>query len=546
MTAPNLVLGKTEPRIYTKPLPENLVDGELFAGTFDPECDHENNPDCHCWEDRTTDGYACIAFAKDVLGIPLFPWQEWLLIHALELIPDEFGGKVYRFRIVCVSVARQNGKTVVAALLALWHMFALHSSTVIGTAQDLAKADDTWKDAVAIAEGCEYFDDLFDEHGVNKSHPYTFTLFDGCEYRVSATSGDAGRGFSGDLILLDELRTHKDWKTWSAVTNTMNARPEAQCWAFSNAGDATSVVMRYKRAEAHRELGWPDGDREFEGVLDEIDPEIQAILEEFGGDIKPGWFEWSAPPNVKRGDIQGLAQANPSMNHHEVTRKCPTTRTLMAACFGSPAYEAETEVMCRWATMGVGGPFPQDSWNDTIDPRARPKPDTLRVVCVEVSDRRSQTYVARAGTMENGWPGAGIRYDHPGTDWVAEALLRDKNTIDAVVIRTDTGGSALKFAEELERKLVGFKILEWKAGDVNVGHQEIFDRLRDRTIRHLPHPGLDIAATSAEALVKPGGGFTVDIKKSPTDVGALYAVIGAVWGLEKLTGEQYNILESVI
>jgi hypothetical protein len=541
LTTNEAVLGKETPRLYTPPLPQNLdKNGDLKPGTYAVGCDHEN---CDCWSDRTTDGYAAIAFAKETLGEPLFPWQEWLLIHALELIDDGFGGKVYRFRTVFVSVARQNGKTRLSTILALWHLFALHSNTVIGTAQDLSKADDTWRDAVALAEGCEDFEDLFEPEGIFKGHPKTFTLLNGCQYRVASTTGDAGRGFSGDLILLDELRTHKDFKTWSAVTNTMNARPEAQAWAFSNAGDATSVVLRYQRALAHRAMGWPDGEREFDGVLDDMEPEIVQMLEDLP-DLNPGWFEWSAPPTARRGELDALSQANPSMNHVEVTRKCPTNRTLLAALASNPPYEYETEVMCRWATMGVGGPFPEGSWEATVSRDARPGPSSIKVVCVEISARRNQTYVARATLDADGNPIVAIRYDHPGTDWVVKALMRDKDSTECVVVRTDGGGSTISLYDEIERQ-PELRIEEWKGADLNVATGQMFDLLRDRKIAHLPHSGLDMAATSAVALIKPGGGWTVDIRRSPTDVGPLYAAIGAVWCLMKLTAEQYNILESV-
>jgi hypothetical protein len=535
------VLGKEKPRLFTPPLLENLDrNGELKAGTYALGCNHEH---CTCWSDRTTDGYAAVAFAKETLGIPLFPWQEWLLIHALELIDDGFGGKVYRFRTVFVSCARQNGKTVVATVLALWHLFALHSRTVIGTAQDLSKADDTWRDAVALAEGCEEFEDLFTPEGIFKGHPKTFTLLDGCQYRIASTTGDAGRGFSGDLILLDELRTHKDFRTWSAVTNTMNARPEAQAWAFSNAGDATSIVLRYQRALAHRAMGWPDGEREFDGVLDDMEPEMLQMLSDLP-DLNPGWFEWSAPPSARRGDLGALSQANPSLNHVEITRGCPTNRTLLAALAANPPYEYETEVMCRWATMGVGGPFPEGSWEATSNREARPAPDSIKVACVEISPRRNQAYIARASLTADGKPLVAIRWDHPGTDWVVKALLKDKDTTEMVVVRTDGGGSTLPLYDEIERQ-PELRIREWKGADLNDATLQMFDLLRDRAIEHLPHLGLDIAATSAEALIKPGGGWTVDIRRSPTDVGPLYAAIGAVWCLMKLTAEHYDILDSV-
>jgi hypothetical protein len=523
-----VILGKTTPRIYSKPL------RKLVAGTAKRE-----------FMDRTTDGFAAIKFAKEVLGLSLFPWQEWLLIHALELVEDENGTLVYRFRIVVVSVGRQNGKTVVATILALWHLFARESRTIIGTAQDLSKADDTWLNAVAMAESNDELAELFSPDDIFKGHPKTFALLDGSEYRVASATRRGGRGFSGDLILLDELREHSNWESWSAVTNTMNARPKAQAWAFSNAGDLTSVVLRYQRALAHRDFKWPDGEREFDGVLDDLDDELVEMLAEME-DLKPGWFEWSAPLNAKRNDEQALAQSNPSMNHTEISDECPTTRTLLAALAGSPAYEYETEVMCRWATMGVGGPFPEGSWEATVNAKARPTPESKKVVCVEVSSKRNQTFVARAGLNDKDNVVVGIRYDHPGTEWVAESLAADRDSTEMVVVRTEAGSSAATLYETLQRDLVGIRIQEWKATDVAVGHSQIFDRLRDKTIEHLPHQGLDAAATSALESLKPGGGFRIDIKRSPTDVGALYAVIGAVWGVEQLGGLNYDIMESVV
>ena len=57
--------GCEQPRIFTPPL-------------------RELTPD-------TTLGFECIAFAEDVLGIRLIPWQRWLLIHALEIIDEPDG-----------------------------------------------------------------------------------------------------------------------------------------------------------------------------------------------------------------------------------------------------------------------------------------------------------------------------------------------------------------------------------------------------------------------------------------------------------------------
>ena len=118
------VFGSTEPRIWTKPL------RKLVA--------------------RTSLGFEVIDYAETVLHITLRPWQKWLLVHALELKPDGS----YRYRIVIVLVARQNGKTTLASVLADWWLHVdsqRHPERVppvkfkiVGTAQNLDIAREPW------------------------------------------------------------------------------------------------------------------------------------------------------------------------------------------------------------------------------------------------------------------------------------------------------------------------------------------------------------------------------------------------------------------
>ena len=522
------ILGKTTPRLFTPPLAKNC---NPLTGEIRPEC---------------TDGGACIAFAE-LLGMKLFPWQEWLLNHALELSLDK---TLYRFRIVIVSVARQNGKSIIETILALWHTFSLESGTVIGTAQNLDNAERVWRDAVAFAENNELLAELIQPGSPQMGHPKVFELSNGCQYRVASASA-GGRGFPGDTVLVDELREQHDWDLWESVTHTMNARPLAQCWCFSNAGDARSVVMQYQRALAHRDLGWPDGEVEFEGVLDELDEEIAELLAD-SDDLKPGWFEWSAPPGAKRNDLEALAQSNPSLNHFEVTRRCPTTRSLLAA-LSEPAYVYETSVMCRWATIGTGGPFPQGSWEATMvkpdeetgEYNLHPVEGAQRVVCVEFSAKRAQTYIARVTFGEDGVVLGGIAEDIPGTDEVVDYLLSHKDEIDAVVIRTSTAAPTRSLFEEIKERTDLPKIIEWKGADIYVAHSQLYDRLFVGSVEHLPHTDLDMAATSALTDMKPDGAWSVSINRSPSDTAPLYAFIGAVWGLGLAEASNYNILESV-
>jgi hypothetical protein len=492
-----MILGLETPRIFTPPRRE-----------LTPE---------------TTHGFACIAFAEEILEVQLFPWQKWVLLHALELNDDD----TYRFRFIVVLVGRQCGKTLVMLILALWHIYALDSRMVIGTAQDLINAEKAWGEAVEWAQGTEELEALISK--VSLGHPKFLRLETGCEYRVAAASRRGGRGFSGDLILLDELREHQNWESWAAVTNTMNARPKAQAWAFSNAGDHTSIVLRHLRATAHRALGWPDGDNDKLILGDEEEESTDDL----------GFFEYSAPLGLSRSDRTGWAQSMPSMNHTDIAENCITERAIASILSTSPASVFEVECLCRWPSVSDGGPFPSESWAETADTASKVSTGTASTVCLEIPADRSRAYLARATFDAAGKPVVGIWKDQAGTDWVLPFLQRNRRRYNTIVIRIGGGVPAASLANEVET--AGLPWTKWNSVEVAAGCGQMFDLLRDRTMRHLPHPALDTAATSAATRVQTDGGWVVDAAKSPTDTAPLVAAIGAVWGLGHLPDDRPSI-----
>lgn len=466
----------------------------------------------------TSDGFACIQFAEDVIGIRLLPWQKWLLIHALELREDG----LYRFRTVVVLVARQNGKTLVMMILALWHIYVRGSRTVIGTAQDLTNAEKAWGEAVEMAEGV---DELADEIAhVNKTNGKKSLLLEsGEQYRVAAASRRGARGFTGDLVLLDELREHQNWDAWGASTKTTLARPEAQVWCFSNAGDALSIVLRYLRALAHQALDWPDGNED-EPVLGMVDDLSEEDLED--GDSL-GLFEWSAAPNLARNDRHGWAQANPSMGY------TITERAIAAAMRTDPVSVFLVEVLCRWISTADGGPFPEGKWTDTLDNDARPALTSRRVLAIDVSWNRSTTYVARAALDLDGVPVVDIAAARAGTDWLVPWLVEHRRRYDAVTLQANGAPAsslidAIHAAKNPDGSNADIPLVEWSGANLGRATGIAFDAVDKKLVRHLAHPGLDIAASTARA--KPmGDSWVIDRKNSPSDAAPLIAFIGALW-----------------
>lgn len=92
---------------------------------------------------ETTRGYEAIAFAEDVLGLELMPWQRWTLLHGLELAVDN----TFRFRTLLTTTGRQSGKSTLLQVWALWRMFVDGVPLTLGSAQNLALAEETWTGA---------------------------------------------------------------------------------------------------------------------------------------------------------------------------------------------------------------------------------------------------------------------------------------------------------------------------------------------------------------------------------------------------------------
>jgi hypothetical protein len=161
------------------------------------------------------------------------------------------------------------------------------------------------------------------------------------------------------------------------------------------------------------------------------------------------------------------------------------------------------------------------------------------VVCLDLSWNRSTWSIARAALDEQGDPVAGIAAQRVGSDWVTPWLTEQRDTFDMVVLPTSAGTPALSMVDELEA--AGLPVTKWAGPDVGAATGQLFDRLRDSKIRHLPHPGLDAAATTAAIKTLSNGAWVIDRVKSPTDAAPLQAVIGAVWGLTQVEVPQISI-----
>lgn len=517
-----VLVGSTTPRVFTPP----AVDGPPGP--------------CGCGcalTDGTSLGFDVDEFSKEAVGVDLFPWQRWLLIHMLELNEDG----MLRFRKVVVLVARQNGKSLLAEILALYFMYALRAKLVLGTAQDLSTAEDVWQDTLDLASESEFLAPQLTKPKFGKGGK-EFGIVDRGTYKVKAANRRGGRGArQAKLVLLDELREHQSWDAWGAITKTTNAVPEAMILALSNAGDATSVVLRYLRLMAHKRLGDPDGIVADSDPTALVDASVDGVDEDGGVDDEDdslALFEWSAKPGADVRDRGGWAQANPSMPH------TVNERTLRSDVNTDPEWVFRTECLCQWSDGALDGPFPPGAWDagkmDQGDVAMFPMVDERPVACIEVSHDRARAAIVYAGYRSDGLPMAEVvryRYD---PDTVIDWLKSPERTTTPRKIAIRKTGPAANLGEQLERE--GFEVEWWTGADVSTACGALYDAVRGGEddvcgpLRHTAHTALDIAAATA-ATTPYGDRWSWDMAKSATDISPLFAMTGAFWLLEKPTEE---------
>ena len=123
-----IMMGKETPRLWTRPL-------------------RKLTP-------RTSLGFAAVEYAETILGMTLYPWQKWALIHALEITGDlnKKDGWRFRFRIVVFMVSRQNGKTALSKIIASFFLNVLRVEAVFGTSLSMDKAEEVWEEVIQDQE----------------------------------------------------------------------------------------------------------------------------------------------------------------------------------------------------------------------------------------------------------------------------------------------------------------------------------------------------------------------------------------------------------
>lgn len=450
--------GRTEPRLFTAPLrPLNR---------------------------KTSLGFEVIDFAR-AIGETLLPWQEWALIHAMELNRDGS----FRFRTVLILVARQNGKSSLARIVTLWRLYIDGAQLVLGAAQDVTQAREQWSFCLDMIRSCP---DLAAELAGRPRHvngDEWFRVAGGGRYKITASNDKAGRGMSADLLLIDELKTHTDWRAWASLESTTRARPRAQTWAMSNMGGEEAVVLNRLRDRA---LG--------------------------GEDPLLGIFEWSAPEGCELDDREAWAQANPALGHLP-----GFTEASIQSAMAAPAEVVRAETLCQ-AVRNLNGAIDLKAWGDCADPGATLEKHRQQVAaCFDISLDGQHATLCAAKMLQDGRVRVEVAAAWSSTDAARAELPGILDRMKPVALGWYPGGPGNAFATILRARRGSVELHGGKAAEACA---ELADLVKALKVAHSADPLLDAHIAGAEKRVTGDSWRFGRIGEAHVD--AAYACAGAV------------------
>lgn len=499
------MMGYTEARIHTPPLRDLTPDTSL--------------------------GFACAEYARTVLGKTLYPWQEWALIHSMEIIGELGGEWRFRFRTVLFLISRQNGKTVLSEVIASFFLNVLGVDSIFGTSLSLDKAEEVWEAVIADQEGIPELSSSIDR--VSRTNGNKRLILTGLrQYKVGAPTRRAGRGDSNDLVMLDEIREHRDWETWAAAAASTNAKPNGLIVCFSNAGDPDSIVLRQLRSQAIAKI-------------------TGTAAQDFGGDVDDsglGLFEWSAPDGAATDDIEALAQANPALGYGLLTE-----RALMSNRQTFPENKFRSECMCQQVETILPNPFPDGAWAGCLDSASSIAPESELFYGIDLSQDRRWCSIGVCGLREDGNYHIEVVARRIGTEWALD-WFRARAMRGKMRLAFQSRGAPVSGLAEQICTLQGVERCAVEGTDLTNGWTRFWDAVAASApgeterggvkVYHLEQPVMDLPAKTMQ-LRNIGGGIELpDRVKSPDDIAPLYACVMAFAAATKVQTEKTKIYQS--
>ena len=307
-----------------------------------------------------------ISQLAESIGLPLLPWQRFVIDDMTTV--DESDMFIRKTNLVLC--ARQQGKTHLARMMMLGHLFLFDSPNVLIMSSNRSMALDTFRQvAYAIEGSAELSRQVKQVRYANGTE--SIELKNGHRLDVVAATRDGSRGRTASFLYIDEVREISE-EGYRAATPTTRAKANAQTLLTSNAGDSFSTVLN-----------------------DLVERARSTPPKTFG------YYEYSAPPFAKITDRSGWAYANPALGY------TVTEAALEEAVATQPIETTKTEMLCQWVSS-TASPWPHMSVEDAGDKDLKLVPGPLTVFAFDVSPSRRDGSLVMGQVLADGRIGVAV------------------------------------------------------------------------------------------------------------------------------------------
>lgn len=445
-----------------------------------------------------------------VAGLNLDPWQEYVLRGALGERQD---GRWSAFR-VCLTIPRQNGKNAILEARELAGLLLFGEQVIVHTAHEFKTAYNSMvalMNRIKASELIEYVrggegiaadTDIRDIDGFKTGNQPQIAMKNGNVLQFAARSSGSGRGFTGDLVVLDEAYALKS-DEMAALLPTLSAKSQhgnPQVWFTSSAG-------------------MPDSD-------------LLASLREEGmsGDAgRLAYFEWSVPDDVDPLDREAWYAANPGMGYR-ISEEYVFEEFKSFEKVPDGIEKFKRERLGVWARLGGETVFRAGLWAGLADEDS--KPGDRFVFSVEIAGNRESATVCLVSERSDGLTHVEVVDEREGTSWIGSRLreLQEKHKPEA--IWAIAGGHADALSAEWRREGVRVRWLKW--ADYVKACGTVFTLISDGGLRHLDDPILNEAVESVQQKFNAGKtAFHWARKSAGAEISSLVGLTVGVGALAK-------------
>lgn len=429
-------------------------------------------------------------FLSSSYGLTADPWQERVVTSWLGRRHD----RKWSAGRCGLAVPRQNGKNAVVEMRELYGIVAL-GERFLHTAHEVKTARKAFLRLASFFENSRMYPELAGlVRDIRKTNGQeAIVLHNGGSVEFVARSKSSGRGFSVDVLVLDEAQEASE-EALAALLPTISASRNPQTILTGTPPGPTAngeVFCRVRRA----------GHEQSERRL--------------------SWMEWSCPEDCDPDNIDLWARANPGLHNRLLLETVQDERAIM------------DEDTFRRERMGV---WEKDEANSVIDMAAWSKLDTGLepdrptpvAISVEVSPDRKWSNIGLAGIRSDTARHVQIVQSGRGTDWVPARLAELNAEWSPVAVALDPAGPAGSLVSDIES--LGVEVMQLTPRQMSQATGMFRDAVAARTIRHSSQQLLSIAVRDAK-LRQAGDSKVWDHRHSSTDISPLRATTIALYAL---------------